>query len=427
MPTYAPFAHPLYVMLKPAGSLCNLNCDYCYYTEKGDMYRSCGAGSRMTISDELLEKFTRQYIEAQTQPQVLFTWHGGEPLMRPISFYEKALRLQRQYARGHIIDNCLQTNGTLLTDEWCEFFRRNNFLIGISIDGPKEFHDEYRRTRTGGPSFDKVMRGIRLLNKHGVEWNAMAVVNDFNADYPLEFYRFFKDIGARYIQFAPIIERLLPHSDGRHLASPADRCAEGQTAPFSVTAEQYGSFVCSVFDEWVRNDVGTIFVQLFDSTLALWAGQQPGVCAMAESCGHAAVMEFNGDVYPCDHFVFPEYRLGNIHTETLTSMMYGRRQQEFGEAKRAGLPGQCRECGWLKVCNGGCPKDRFLTTSDGEPGLNYMCSAYRRYFAHTAPYMDFMRNELLNRRPPANVMQWARTRDTHGDCPQEAPPQSVND
>ena len=185
MPTYAPFAHPLYVMLKPAGSLCNLNCDHCYYTEKGDMYRSCGAGNRMTISDELLEKFTRQFSEAQTQPQVLFTWHGGEPLMRPISFYEKALRLQRQYARGHIIDNCLQTNGTLLTDEWCEFFRRNNFLIGISIDGPKEFHDEYRRTRTGGPSFNKVMRGIRLLNKHGVEWNAMTLVNDFNADYPL--------------------------------------------------------------------------------------------------------------------------------------------------------------------------------------------------------------------------------------------------
>ena len=407
MPTYAPFAHPLYVMLKPAGSLCNLNCDYCYYTEKGDMYRSCGAGNRMTISDELLEKFTRQYIEAQTQPQVLFTWHGGEPLMRPISFYEKALRLQRQYARGHIIDNCLQTNGTLLTDEWCEFFRRNNFLIGISIDGPKEFHDEYRRTRTGGPSFDKVMRGIRLLNKHGVEWNAMAVVNDFNADYPLEFYRFFKSIGCRYIQFAPIVERILPHADGRHLAA-VDEDNGMQLADFSVTPGQWGTFLCTLFDEWVKQDVGQMFIQLFDSTLANWVGEQPGVCSMAKTCGHAGVMEFNGDVYSCDHFVFPQYKLGNIYTQTLVEMMYSERQLKFGQDKQDSLPRQCRECPWLFACNGECPKNRFVRTADGEPGLNYLCAGYRRYFEHVAPYMDYMKREYLAGRAPANVMDAVR-------------------
>ncbi|MBQ6653233.1 MAG: anaerobic sulfatase-maturation protein [Prevotella sp.] len=407
MKTIAPFASPLYVMTKPVGSLCNLRCAYCYYLEKSHLYNDEPATGRFSMSEATLENFIRQYIEAQTQPQVLFTWHGGEPLMRPVSFYKKALALQKQYARGRIIDNCLQTNGTLLTDEWCEFFRENNWLIGISIDGPQEFHDEYRRARGNQPSFHKVMRGINMLKKHGVEWNAMGVVNDFNADYPLDVYHFYKEIGSHYIQFAPIVERIFQHADGRHLASIADG-SKGEMAEFSVTPEQYAHFVCEIFDEWVRNDVGQYYIQLFDSTLARWIGQQPGVCAMAETCGHAAVIEHNGDVYSCDHFVFPEYLLGNINHESITGIVYSERQRAFGRAKRDSLPRQCKTCQWLFACNGGCPKDRFRQTAEGEGGLNYLCQGYRRYFDHVAPYMDFMKNELLNKRPPANVMQWAR-------------------
>lgn len=327
--------------------------------------------------------------------------------MRPISFYKRVLELQKRYARGRIIENCLQTNGTLLTDEWCEFFRANNWLIGISIDGPQDLHDEYRRARGGQPSFYKVMRGIRLLQKHGVEWNAMGVVNDYNADYPLDVYHFYKENGCRYIQFAPIIERILPHEDGRHLAHVADK-KEAQLADFSVTPEQYAHFCCTIFDEWVRNDVGQVFVQLFDSTLARWVGEAPGVCAMAETCGHASVLEANGDLYSCDHFVFPEYKLGNIHKQTITEMMYSDRQLTFGRGKRNGLPQQCLSCPWLFVCNGGCPKDRFCQTANGERGLNYMCKAFQQIFGHVKPYMDFMKQELLCQRPPANVMEWAR-------------------
>ena len=398
-------------MTKPAGSLCNLRCKYCYYLEKSHLYADESAAARYAMDDTTLENFIRQYIEAQTMPQVLFTWHGGEPLMRPISFYRRVVELQRQYARGRHIDNCIQTNGTMLTDEWCEFFHENNWLVGISIDGPQEFHDEYRRASGNQPSFYKVMRGISLLKKHGVEWNAMGVVNDFNADYPLDVYHFYKDIGCQFIQFAPIIERILPHTDGRHLASMADG-EEGQLADFSVTPEQYAVFTCAIFDEWVRHDVGKVYIQLFDSTLARWIGQQPGVCAMAETCGHAAVIEHNGDVYSCDHFVFPEYLLGNINHNSITAMMYSDRQRTFGRAKHDRLPRQCKSCRWLFACNGGCPKDRFRHTAEGEDGLNYLCEGYQKFFTHVAPYMDFMKNELLHQRPPANVMQWKGKKET---------------
>ncbi len=400
-----PFARPLYVMAKPAGSRCNLACEYCYYLEKNKLYRDSDPQRRFTMTDEILEKFIKEYIEAQTMPEVLFTWHGGETLMRPLSFYRKAVELQRKYARGHIIDNCIQTNGTMLTDEWCRFFKENNWLVGVSIDGPKEFHDEYRRNKAGAPSFHQVMKGIELLKKHGVEWNALAVVNDYNADYPLEFYNFFKEIGCRYIQFTPIVERIAPKKDGRYLACPADG-TDIPLADFSVTPEQWGSFLCALFDEWVRQDVGKYFIQLFDATLANWVGEQPGVCTMAPTCGHAGVMEYNGDVYSCDHFVFPEYRLGNLNTSNFVEMMYSDRQLRFGAAKRDSLPRQCRDCRWLFACNGECPKNRFALTADGEPGLNYLCEGYRRFFAHVAPYMDFMKEELAAERPPANVMRW---------------------
>lgn len=399
MATINPFARPMYIMLKPAGALCNLRCKYCYYLEKNELYKRQG---NHVITDELLEKFVKEYIEAQTTPNILFTWHGGETLMRPISFYRRALELQRIYSHGRQIDNCIQTNGTLLNDEWCEFFKQNNFLVGVSIDGPQEFHDEYRKTGTGRPTFRDVMKGINLLNKHGVEWNALAVVNDFNADYPLDFYHFFKEIGCRYIQFTPIVERITTRPDNLRLAPGMQE--EGMLADFSITAGQWGNFLCTIFDEWVHHDVGEYYIQLFDATLANWVGQAPGICTMAEECGHAGVMEFNGDVYSCDHFVFPEYKLGNLHDQTIFEMMNGQRQREFSRMKKQMLPQQCRECRFLFACHGECPKNRFVRDKYGNPGLNYLCQGYYRFFEHVSPYMDFMKNELENHRAPANVM-----------------------
>lgn len=399
MSTIAPFSKPLYVMLKPAGSLCNLACKYCYYLEKQKLYP---LDKSKVISDALLEEFIKQYIEAQTMPQVLFTWHGGETLMRPISFYKHALELQKRYAYGRQIDNCIQTNGTMLTDEWCEFFKENNFLVGVSIDGPQEFHDEYRRTRSGKPSWHEVMKGIRLLQKHGVEWNALAVINDFNADYPKEFYYFFKDLGCRYIQFTPVVERTVKRADGLTLAPGMQE--GGEVTDFSVTPEQWGNFLCTLYDEWVKQDVGEIFIQLFDATLANWAGVPPGVCSMSGECGHAAVMEFNGDVYSCDHFVYPEYRLGNIRQQTLTGLMYSDRQRNFGKLKTGTLTRQCRECRFLFACHGECPKNRFVRDVYGNPGHNYLCAGYRKFFEHVAADMDFMKAELDAQRPPSNIM-----------------------
>ena len=399
MNTIVPFSHPMYIMLKPAGSLCNLRCKYCYYLEKSKLYED---NKNHVITDALLEKFIKEYIEAQTTPQVLFTWHGGETLMRPISFYRRALELQRYYARGRQIDNSIQTNGILLNDEWCRFFKENNFLVGVSIDGPQEFHDEYRRTATGKPSFRQVMKGIDLLNKYGVEWNALAVVNDFNADYPLDFYHFFKDIGCRYIQFTPIVERIVKRTDGLTLAPGMQE--GGELTAFSVTAEQWGSFLCTIFDEWVHHDVGEYYIQLFDATLANWVGVAPGICTMAKECGHAGVMEYNGDVYSCDHFVYPEHKLGNLAYKTIYEMMNSNRQKEFSKMKYRLLPQQCRECKYQFACHGECPKNRFIRDKYGNTGLNYLCKGYYQFFEHVAPYMDFMKNELENQRPPANVM-----------------------
>ena len=393
-------------MLKPAGAACNLRCGYCYYLEKNHLYDS---SSKHMLTDDMLEQFTREYIEAQTMNDVLFTWHGGEPLMRPLSFYRKAVELQRKYGRGRCISNVLQTNATLLTDEWCEFLHANNWLVGVSIDGTQDMHDHYRCDVGGAPSWAKVMRGIRLLNKHRVEWNAMAVVNAVNARRPLEFYHFFKEIGCRYLQLTPVVERIMTHTDGRHLATLTDE-ASSPVADFSVTPEQWGNFLCAIFDEWVRNDVGTMFVETFDCMLANWVGVTPGICVYAKECGHAGVMEHNGDVYSCDHFVFPEYRLGNIRDTTITGMLYGERQQRFSQLKHVSLPRECKECRWEFACHGECPRNRFSTDRYGNPGMNWLCQGYRHFFEHIAPYMDFMKNEFLAQRPPANVMKMAKTK-----------------
>ncbi|MBR2203714.1 MAG: anaerobic sulfatase-maturation protein [Prevotella sp.] len=413
---FDPYARPLYVMAKPAGPMCNLACDYCYYLEKSSLIPAtvpCGSlpskASQVPcdspqghsslfilhsslMSDAMLERFVSQYIASQSQQEVLFTWHGGEPLMRDLAFYRRAVELQHRYANGHVIDNCIQTNGTLLTDEHCRFFHDNGWLVGISIDGPQELHDACRKNRAGAPTFHKVMRGIELLQKHNVEWNAMAVVNAINAEHPQEFYRFFKDIDCKYIQFAPIVERTVLHDDGRTLAHIMDPI-DAQLTPLSVTPEQWGNFLCKLFDEWVKEDVGEVFVQLFEATLANWCGVTPGVCTLGKACGHVAVMEYNGDVYSCDHFVFPEYRLGNLSEHTFLEMMYGEQQSRFAQLKQQ-LPGQCRRCQYLFACNGECPKNRFLVTPDGEYGLNYLCEGYRRYFEHVTPFMEEMKKQL---------------------------------
>lgn len=399
MHTFAPFAKPLYVMLKPVGSACNLACQYCYYLEKELLYPN---NKRSWMSEETLETFIQQYFLAQTQPYVSFTWHGGEPLLRPISFYKKALKLQQKYGKGFYIENSLQTNGTLLTDEWCRFFKENNFLIGLSIDGPATVHDAYRQTLNGKGSFQKVLNGIRLLNKHGVEWNAMAVVNAQNVKDAATFYNFFKSINCHFIQFTPIVERLVPHADGRCLASVNEQT---QTmSPLSVTPEEWGAFLCNLFDLWIKEDVGTYYIQMFDATLANWVGQTPGLCTLSKSCGHASVMEHNGDVFACDHFVFPEYKRGNIHTQTITEMMYSPEQLQFGKNKWQSLPCQCKECSFLFACYGECPKNRFAIDAYGNKGLNYLCKGYKRFFAHVAPYMQFMKEQLEKELPPADVM-----------------------
>ncbi len=385
----APFARPLYVMLKPVGPQCNMSCDYCYYLEKSRLYSKNTA--HRIMDDSLLEHFTREYIQSQTMQQVLFTWHGGEPLLRPLTFYQRAMELQQLYAGGRHIDNVIQTNGTLLNDEWCRFFHDNHWLVGISIDGTEEMHDRYRRDRHGGSTWESVMRGIELLRKHEVDWNAMAVIHAYNVSQPETFYQFFKGVGAQFIQFSPIVERRLEHADGRLLANPDDEDAPMTSC--SITAIQWGEFLCRLFDAWVAEDVGKIYVQLFDATLANWCGVAPGVCTLGLDCGHAAIMEANGDVYSCDHFVFPEYKLGNVHTHTLVEMLYGSRQQAFGRRKRFHLPTQCQQCRFLFACHGECPKNRFARTNTGEPGLNYLCEGYYRFFSHVAPWMDQMREE----------------------------------
>ena len=376
MKTISPFSRPLYVMVKPVGAHCNLSCKYCYYLGKKRLYNE---ETQHMMSDNTLEQFVKKYIEAQTTNEVLFTWHGGEPLLRPLSFYKKVLELEQKYANGKLITNSLQTNGTLIDEKWAEFLAKNHWLVGVSIDGPQSMHDEYRRSQQGKPSWLMVRKGINLLNRYGVEWNAMAVVNKSNADYPLEFYHFFRDeLDCHYIQFTPIVEHGLD-------------C--------NVLPHQWGSFLCQLFDEWVRNDVGKTFVQLFDATLANWVGVPPGVCTMARECGHAAVMEFNGDVYSCDHFVFPEYKLGNIHQQSMVELLYSERQTHFGRMKQEQLSEQCRQCEWLFACNGECPKNRWVD------GINYLCEGYRTFFAHVAPAMDTMKELLQQGLPPADIMK----------------------
>jgi uncharacterized protein len=381
-----------HLMTKPRGAICNLDCAYCYFLSKELLY----PGSRFRMAYDLLESYIQQYIEAQRVPEVTFAWQGGEPTLMGLPFFELAVELQQKYRRpGMRVHNALQTNATQLDDDWCRFFGRHDFLIGVSVDGPRELHDVYRVDKGGKPTFDRVMAGIELLKRHGVEFNTLTTLHAANAERPLEVYRFLRDeLGSRFMQFIPIVER---DNDTGFQQGEAIR-------PRSVTGEQYGRFMITVFDEWVRRDVAKVFVQLFDVALAAWIGQRAGLCVFEETCGLALALEHNGDVYACDHYVEPDYRLGNLQEIPLIELVSSERQRAFGQAKRDTLPRYCRECEVRFVCNGGCPKDRVLHTPDGEPGLNWLCAGYRAFFNHIDRPMRLMAAELRAQRAPANVM-----------------------
>lgn len=398
------------VMLKPAGPSCNLDCTYCYYLEKKKLF-SEEASFRMT--DELLELYTKQYIEANQVPVVTFTWQGGEPTLMGLDFFRKAIELQKKYNNGKTIENAFQTNGTRLTDEWCNFFKDNKILVGISIDGEEHNHDRYRKTASGGPSFKRAMKGIELLHKHQVEFNTLSCVTSYNAGFAKETYRFLKKIGSGFIQFLPVVERSTDpaKNSGLQLASPMSEPGTEATE-WSVSGKDFGKFLITVFDEWVRNDVARYFVQIFDSTLANYVGEMPGICVFSETCGDALVMEHNGDMFTCDHYVFPEYYLGNIKKKPMIDMVKSQAQFDFGVDKRNKLPRYCLRCDVRWACHGECPKHRFSLTPDGQPGLNYLCQGYKDFFHHVEPYMEFMAKELKSKRAPANVMQWIKNKES---------------
>ncbi len=403
------------MIAKPIGPVCNLDCKYCFYLEKEKLYPNTAGRGGWTMSDAVLESYVRRYIAAQPVPVVNFAWQGGEPTLLGIDFFRRVVEFQQRYANGKRVENSLQTNGVLLDDQWGEFLSANRFLVGVSIDGPRGIHNRYRVDRAGAPTFDKVVRGIEVLKKHGVEFNTLTVVQRDNSRYPREVYRFLKEVGSGFLQFIPIVERVA-HSEGEDglvLVSPDTR-ARAEVTEWSVEPAQYGKFLCAIFDEWVRHDVGRVFVQVFDVALQAWVGGPPALCVFAPTCGDALVIEHNGDLYSCDHYVYSRYRLGNVLENSLEAMVGSPQQRAFGDAKQTALPKYCLDCDYLFACYGECPKHRFTDTPDGEPGLNYLCPAYKRFFSHVEPYMEFMAAELAQRRPPANVMRWARERDAQG-------------
>ncbi len=403
--TYSPFAHPVYVMAKPVGSACNMRCTYCYYLEKAQELKSEVKESVMSL--ETLEHYIRQYLECQTTECVLFTWHGGEPLLRGLEFYQRVVELEQKWARGRRVDNCIQTNGTLLTPKWARFFAQHEWLVGVSVDGDEEQHDALRHMSanpTSG-SHTLIMRGIDMLNQAGVMWNAMATVNALNAQEPERFYNFFVSHGCQYIQFTPVVERRVLSGPRKGLlAMPNDDERNAELTPWSVTPDVWGRFLCRLFDQWVRHDVGQVFVQTFDATLANWVGEEPGVCSLSAKCGHSVAMEADGSVFSCDHFVFPEHRLGNIHQRSMTEMFYGPEQQAFASRKMGELTTKCRECRWLFACHGECPKNRFVTIKKEEPKQNYLCSGYSQFFAHSARAMARMAEKISMGLPPADIV-----------------------
>jgi uncharacterized protein len=406
-------ASNFHVLAKPIGPICNLDCKYCFYLEKELLYPQPDPHiDKWAMHEDVLESYIRQYIEAHDMPVVNFAWQGGEPTLLGVDYFRNLVQIQKKYANGKQIANAFQTNGVLLNDAWAEFFLEYQFLIGISIDGPRELHDAYRVDKGGQPTFDRVMRGIETLRRNKVDFNTLTTVHRANADSPLEVYRFLRDNGSGYMQFIPIVERIAHQvtEEGLRLISP-DFAGPAKVAPWSVEPRPFGKFLCAIFDEWVRRDVGRTFVQLFDVSLESWMGMEASLCIFRKQCGAALAIEHSGDLYSCDHFVYPENRLGNIMESALASLAGSEQQQRFGEAKESTLPRYCRECDVRFACNGECPKHRFLTTPDGEAGLNYLCAGYKMFFHHVDPYMRFMASELAAQRPPANVMRWVAEED----------------
>jgi uncharacterized protein len=393
------------LMAKPVGALCNLDCNYCYYRGKMCTYDN----NPYMMKEEVLESYVKQYIQSQASPVVVFSWQGGEPTLAGPAFYEQALYFQKKYAGNKKIENTIQTNATLLDESWCRFLKRHKFLVGISIDGPKEIHDYHRRGVGQSSSWEKVMRGISLLRDHGVPFNTLTAITRHSARFPLGIYTFLKGLGSAYQQYAPVVERYLRHKTTiePELSPPEVRLGAALTT-WSVPAGMYGDFMVSIFDEWVRHDVGKVFVQLFETTLASWLGEDPGLCLFRKYCGNALVMEQNGDIYACDHFVFPRYLNGNIMKTPLQQLVLSAEQIRFGLNKYDDLPSMCRSCEYLFACHGECPKNRISTTPEGEYGLNYLCPGLKRYFQHVAPFMYHMAAQVRQGRSIVSVQEFAR-------------------
>lgn len=384
------------VMAKPGGAVCNLDCRYCYYLAKRDLYPG---GEPFRMSAGLLESYVVQHIDASSGPAVTFAWHGGEPTILGLDYFRTIVTLQRKHRPpGRRIINSVQTNGTLLDEAWCRFFAAEEFLIGLSLDGPQELHDRYRVTRGGKRTWKDVVRGLRLLQTHGVRHDVLCVVHDANAGFPTTVYRFFKELGVQSLQFLPLVERSVSAPEG-----VSDR---------TVGPEAFGAFLCAIFDEWIRNDVGRITVQIFDEAVRGACGLEHALCIFRETCGDVPVLEHNGDFYACDHFVDPAHRFGNIRETPLAALLACPPQLAFGLTKRASLPRACRDCDVLGLCNGGCPKDRFVRAPDGEEGLNYLCDGYRRFFAHSRPALRQLAALWRSGQPATRVMEWARATDT---------------
>jgi uncharacterized protein len=397
----------LHVLAKPIGPLCNLACEYCFYLDKKTLY---GEKHRFRMPDAVLERFIEQYLAASPDPEVNFAWQGGEPTLMGLDFFERVVELQRKHCPPERrVTNALQTNGLLLDDAWCEFLRREEFLVGLSIDGPPHLHDRYRVDQGGAPTFDRVMRALGLLQRHGVEFNTLTVVHRENSQEPLETYRFLKEQGSRFVQLIPLVERCSP--DGS-LAGPPHlhpgahpRASAAEVTDWSVRPEDYGSFLCAIFDEWVRRDVGRIYVQLFELQVAIRLGLPASLCLFAPTCGRNLALEHNGDVYACDHYVYPQYLRGNIRDRSLADWAGAAAQRGFGRMKRDGLPRLCRECDVRFACHGECPKHRFVMTRDGEPGLNYLCPAYQRFLRHVDPQARAIADLLRRGQPAALIME----------------------
>ena len=398
----------IHIMAKPIGPVCNLKCEYCFYLEKQALFPK---DEKYRMSDKVLSAYVTKYITSQPTPEVEFVWQGGEPTLLGLDFFKRAIELQRPYRDQKIIKNSLQTNGTLLTDEWCVFLKKHNFLVGISLDGPKEIHDRYRRDRGGNATFDKVMRGLKLLQKHGVEYNVMACVAKETAYRPLEVYHFFKEQGVEFIQFFPIIERLADKKTKQsqlQLAGPSalDKVEKNtRVTPWTVEPEKYGDFLIAIFDEWVRNDVGKTNIMNFEWALNAWIGNPSPVCTYAQQCGKSVIVEHNGDVYACDHCMYPQYKLGNIVEDNPMKMVEKSIAQGFGVSKETALPRWCRECEVLKACWGGCPKHRFAKTHYDEPGLHYLCAGYKKFFLYIRKYLKVIAQLLEHGLPASYVME----------------------